>query len=365
MYIYTYIAHAHMDTPGKQKVYLFCSDIASYIGQNKWDYITPFERLWKKCDSENYNRIVNEIKSEIETASLKQKQLEELRVYLEQQKQTNKISDSEYKKQKGAIEKSLQVQQTTSQTLQDRLTDTVKTQKEKLSAVVSEDIIATIEKDTKTTTSEKRDLIRAAIDTIETSESKRKILKREAESFVNKSHGTLKEATAIQMFEAQFNVLLDVSQKLLFRKLELPNTNSKFEWYIGGKMDGIDTTGGYIVEVKNRTKSFFNSLRDYEKTQIHMYMYLTGYDSAKLVEKCNSKIRVTHIFKDTEYLESCLAALSRFVHIFEHTFLADQSLKRDYLQRSQESKRTELHRLFFTQDTDRTSDVVCMIDDLD
>lgn len=132
-------------------------------------------------------------------------------------------------------------------------------------------------------------------------------------------------------------------------------------------MDGIDVEGGYIVEVKNRTKSFFNSLRDYEKTQIHMYMHLTGYDFAKLVEKCNSKIRVTHIFKDPDYLDFCLKSLARFVDIFENKFLVDNSLKRDYLQRSQESKRTELHRLFFLEDIDDSDTVepTCMIDDLD
>ena len=36
----------------KQKVFLYTSDIASYIGQNKWDYVTPFERLCKRCDKD-------------------------------------------------------------------------------------------------------------------------------------------------------------------------------------------------------------------------------------------------------------------------------------------------------------------------
>lgn len=32
------------------------SDIASFINQNKWDYVTPFLRLWKKYDSEHFTK---------------------------------------------------------------------------------------------------------------------------------------------------------------------------------------------------------------------------------------------------------------------------------------------------------------------
>ena len=46
----------------KQKVFLYTSEIASYIGQNKWDYVTPFERLWKRCDKDNYNFILETTK---------------------------------------------------------------------------------------------------------------------------------------------------------------------------------------------------------------------------------------------------------------------------------------------------------------
>ena len=37
-----------------ENVFLNSSDIAAFIGQNKWDIVTPFERLWKKCDKSGY-----------------------------------------------------------------------------------------------------------------------------------------------------------------------------------------------------------------------------------------------------------------------------------------------------------------------
>ena len=80
------------------------------------------------------------------------------------------------------------------------------------------------------------------------------------------------------------------------------NYNNK-DWYIGGKMDGIDEENKTIIEVKNRTRCFFNSVRDYEMTQIQIYMYLKDYDNSILVEKLNNKIKKTSIKYNEDYLK--------------------------------------------------------------
>ena len=49
----------------KNKIYLFTSDIAAFIGQNSYDFVTPFERLWKRCDSECYNKLINMSKTSL------------------------------------------------------------------------------------------------------------------------------------------------------------------------------------------------------------------------------------------------------------------------------------------------------------
>ena len=51
----------------KKSIYLYCSEIASYIGQNKWDYVTPFERLWKRCYSESYRAILERMEDNVKS----------------------------------------------------------------------------------------------------------------------------------------------------------------------------------------------------------------------------------------------------------------------------------------------------------
>ena len=59
----------------KKKVFLYPSDIAAYIGQNQYDFVTPFERLWKRCDPESYTEIINQSKTKLD---LQKKELENL-----------------------------------------------------------------------------------------------------------------------------------------------------------------------------------------------------------------------------------------------------------------------------------------------
>ena len=59
----------------KRKIYLYISDIASFVGQNKWDCVTPFERLWKRCDT-SYDNILTEVKHETDNINLEINKLE-------------------------------------------------------------------------------------------------------------------------------------------------------------------------------------------------------------------------------------------------------------------------------------------------
>jgi hypothetical protein len=38
--------------------YLNVSEISSYIGQSYWGCLQPFDRLWRRCDPDNYTRAV-------------------------------------------------------------------------------------------------------------------------------------------------------------------------------------------------------------------------------------------------------------------------------------------------------------------
>jgi hypothetical protein len=177
-------------------------------------------------------------------------------------------------------------------------------------------------------------------------EQKEELLKQ-TESLINKTHGTLKEDSAIKIFENEYNVKLNTTQE--YYKYHIKTTND-YKWYIGGKMDGIyvdsnNSDNNYIVEIKNRTKGFFTSLREYEKTQIQLYLLLTGFKKAKLVEKYNSKIRVTDINIEQTYIDDILEYLSIFINKTIE-FWKDSNKKITYLDMNEINKKKFIHKLY-------------------
>ena len=120
--------------------------------------------------------------------------------------------------------------------------------------------------------------------------------------------------------------------------------------FIGGRLDGIFTDldkpqNNYLVEVKNRTKGFFSSLRDYEKTQIQLYLLITGLTNSKLVEKYNSKIKITDILIEQQYINDVLEFLLIFINK-TITFWRNNELKMSYLNMTETEKIKFLHKLY-------------------
>jgi len=224
-------------------------------------------------------------------------------------------------------------------------------------------------------TDKKKEQIETLIDTISLDAKDKKLLKRETESFINKTHGTQREESAIEIFEKRFDIKLDTSQKFYKKKIE---TNSSSEWYIGGKVDGLfidpeDPQKSFIVEVKNRTKGFFSSLREYEKTQIQLYMYMLNLQYAKLVEKYNEKIRITLVYRDQIYIDQIMSYLDIFINAFENKFLNNQKLKSEYVCMNEDLKKITLRKLYLNDINIRLNEYIlqtqendsqdCMIDD--
>lgn len=328
-----------------RKIYLFVSDVASFIGQNKWDYITPFERLWKKCDNESYTRVIEHYHSNILNCH---KQLDSISLqknYLKSDLESKKITKRQYTKQLNELLKTESIITTNLQSTEKFVDDIDLTQKEKLQKHLGKDNIKTLESDT-TTTKDKKQLVQNVVNNLNIDDSSKKQTLKAAESFINKTHGTLKEESAIQMFEKKFGVSLDTSQQFNSKKL----CNSKFEWYVCGKCDGLlitqNSENNYIVEVKNRTKSFFNTLRDYENTQIQLYMWMLNINHTKLVEKLDSKIRVTTIHKNDEYISNILHYLTVFTDRFENKFLCSFEKQLEYVSQSEPDKKVFLQKLY-------------------
>jgi len=321
----------------KRKVFINISDTASYIGQNKWSTIDPFQRLWAKADT-HYTDCLNTLKNNIVSKKNEILVIENKKVILENQLNSKMITKRQYTTEVKKVEKKIketkqEVEKITEKVENVTLTQTQKVEKE-FSTVfenptLAREITETIAS-TSTDTKDKRKTINESIDKLysegKIKEDRRVELLKNTESLINKTHGTLKEQSAIDIFEEKYHVTLDISQK--YYKYLVKST-SDIDWYIGGRLDGV-CEQKYIVEVKNRTKGFFNSVRDYELTQIQLYLLLTGYTEAKLLEKFNDKIRITDIPIDSIYITEILSYLCMFIDSME-SFMKDDSLKIKYL----------------------------------
>lgn len=79
------------------------------------------------------------------------------------------------------------------------------------------------------------------------------------------------------------------------------------KYVITGKIDRIEVKPDgtrVLVEIKNRTRCLFNSLRDYELVQVQTYLKLTGLTHARLIEQYNNEINSYNIEWDHNYWEN-------------------------------------------------------------
>lgn len=152
------------------------------------------------------------------------------------------------------------------------------------------------------------------------------------DSFINTEIGTYRENSVVKMLEEKLKITLDTSQK--FQSIFIMSTE-KYDYYLGGKMDGI-CTDKYIVEIKNRMNKFFTSVKDYEKCQIQSYMLINNYTLAKLVECYNNKLRITDIYRDDNYIQEIKDCLAIFIKNIERAditryYTLDDSGKSNYI----------------------------------
>lgn len=333
----------------KKKIFLFTSDIASFIGKNEYDFVTPFERLWKRCDSDDYNNIINKSKTLLFDKNRQIKNLENDKESLMTDLVSGKITKRQYTLRVNKLEKNINELKNKCESLEEKIDSIDLNQEERLKKLLGEDAIKLVQSKN-IETQEKRDTIKKTINEMNISQKQKDDLLKETTGFINKAHGTIKEDSAIEIYEKRFNVKLDTSQTFFKKRLDIVK-NSNFEWFVGGRIDGLyidesDPSKSYIIEVKNRTRGFFTSLRDYEKIQIYIYMYMLNIPVAKLVEKFNDQIRITMIYKDDQYLDDILYYLSIFVERFECMFLRKIDLKCDFINSDNNAKQLILRKLY-------------------
>ena len=250
------------ENDSKKNVFINCSEVSSYINQNKWDYVTPFIRLWKRVDYENY--IACEKKN---------------------------VSDDEPSVELDKINE--------------------------LKETLGNDFI----QETITTTTNKTDMDKniqislKKIETLDVSDDKKAELKVNMESLINTSFGTNNEFGALDLYESLSKLKLNKEQSYNSKSV---CTTNKYNWLIGGKVDGI--CDSKIVEVKTRTRCFFKEVRDYEKTQMQLYMHIYDRNITDLVEylpQSRMKIKITTIKKNKKQFNTIIENINTFIKYFE------------------------------------------------
>lgn len=81
------------------------------------------------------------------------------------------------------------------------------------------------------------------------------------------------------------------------------------QYVITGKVDRIEVGADgsrTLVEIKNRTRGFFRSLRDYENVQVQVYLQMLGLTKAKLIEQYNSATNTIEVSRDEEMWDNVI-----------------------------------------------------------
>lgn len=91
-------------------------------------------------------------------------------------------------------------------------------------------------------------------------------------------------------------------------------------YQIVGRIDRFekDSEGNKVlVEIKNRTRALFNSVKDYEAIQVQTYLQMIGLKTARLIEQHNDTRKSYILFKDDERWEQeILPKLEEFCKVF-------------------------------------------------
>jgi len=298
----------------QKNIYIYASELATLINKNPYDVLGGFNRIVNKFAKDNIIQIK-------ETLHVNNEQIKEEIVQIKKLPQNAET----IKKEKILIKKQTVVSNNIQNIEKSTTTDQQKVEK----------IIPNYIPDMTCTPTEQKQELRKVIE-----KKGIKVEEKLVENFINKSYGTKTEDSAIDMYQKKFNVLLDTSQGFYSYPIK---GDYNFNYFIGGKMDGIYKQE-YIVEIKNRMRGFFPSLKEYEKCQIYTYMLMTEIYSVKLVERYGDKIKTTNVSLEESYKKEILGALEIFVKALD-SFLNGSSIN-DFLIMNDAQKIKLIHQLY-------------------
>lgn len=284
----------------KKRIYINVSDVFTWLNSNPWSCVEKFENFWKKYDTD-YNNIMKSSFNKIN--ELKQ------------------LNTEKSKEKAKHIEKNIY---NISTTCEQKVKDILKTDYEILQKSTFEEQQKTI--------SENKNISQEEL--------------QHVNSFINKQNGCKNEINVLKTHENNNNINLDKTQTRFVKQLNVFDTN--YDWYIVGRMDGIDYTNNVIVEIKNRARELFYNIRYYENIQLQLYMYLTGLKKCILVEKYKDTSNEIVQTIDSEMIDDILERLGIFCKNFEKFINKTQNEKLDYFILTNNSKQQYLTKYIFT-----------------
>ena len=156
------------------------------------------------------------------------------------------------------------------------------------------------------------------IDTLDVSQQDKDQLKSLVQSASNTVYGSRNEIGGVDIFVRETNKQIKQKQTKLEHVFHTDTTRG-FHWTLSGKTDGL-TMDGEILEVKNRQKELFNTVRDYEMCQVQSYLHMSKRENAYLVEVLkrrgghNSDFNIIPVEKDPNYYQDNISTyLDKFV----------------------------------------------------
>lgn len=160
-------------------------------------------------------------------------------------------------------------------------------------------------------------------------------------SLTNTHFGIRFENKGIELYQQETGNLVEIDRRYHKEVIfEVPSdaisnnqTDNLDRWHIGGKLDGISfdkDNNKFVLEIKNRVNNLFYKLRDYEKVQCYVYMYLLGIGKTHLVETLksqeNRKINIIEVNYEDNYWDFIMEKTMIFIEDF-YDFILDKKRK--------------------------------------
>ncbi len=165
--------------------------------------------------------------------------------------------------------------------------------------------------------------------------NKKNALSKMVTSISNRKFGTHHEKTAILAYSKMTNTKISNQQKTIMAQIKKADIKYDAAWFIKGKIDGISISENdgsiHIIEIKNRTKTLFKCLKDYEKPQIQIYMKLFDIQKSHMVEYLKKsdqqdEMCIIDVDFEEEYWKFIKKRLNQFISFF-YKFLKNKKMQ--------------------------------------